>query len=282
VLENSESEEEQDRLANIEELLTAAREFDVKHPEANSLEQFLEETSLVSDTDAWETETDRVTLMTLHAAKGLEFPVVFIVACEQGLLPHERSMHDDEKLEEERRLLFVGITRAKDDLQLSYAQYRAFRGQACPTVPSSFLMELPRHEMHLSDSVGSRRTTPDWEEGFELGARHEFAEASQVASGEDADDAQEESAAQTKRRKTPVLTSSLVTGAELLAKHEKPRISPNVFRHGMAVEHPQYGAGTIIALSGDGPKRTATVRFFKDADERKFRLIFSDLTPAEE
>ena len=126
VLENSESEEEQDRLANIEELLTAAREFDVKHPETNSLEQFLEETSLVADTDAWETETDRVTLMTLHAAKGLEFPAVFIVACEQGLLPHERSRHDDEKLEEERRLLFVGITRAREELQLSYAQYRAF------------------------------------------------------------------------------------------------------------------------------------------------------------
>src|SRR5205814_3871767 len=184
VLQNSESEEEQDRLPNIEELLTAAREFDVKHPEANSLEQFLEETSLVADTDAWETETDRVTLMTLHAAKGLEFPAIFIVACEQGLLPHERSMHDDEKLEEERRLLFVGITRAREELQLSYAQYRAFRGQACPTVPSSFLMELPRHEMQLSDSVGSRRTTPDWEEGFEPGTRDEV-EVSQAADSDD-------------------------------------------------------------------------------------------------
>src|SRR5688572_3109729 len=128
VLENSESEEEQERLANIEELLTAAREFDVRNPEGNALEQFLEETSLVADTDAWETETDKVTLMTLHAAKGLEFPSIFIVACEEGLLPHDRSRHDEEKLEEERRLLFVGITRAKEDLQISYANYRAFRG----------------------------------------------------------------------------------------------------------------------------------------------------------
>ena len=77
------------------------------------------------------------------------------------------------------------------------------------------------------------------------------------------------------------LRHGLVTGAELLTKHDKPRISPNVFRHGMNVTHPQYGAGTIIALSGDGPKRTATVRFFQDEAERKFRLIFSDLTPAE-
>src|SRR3954447_23287231 len=282
VLENSESEEEQDRLANIEELLTAAREFDVKHPEANSLEQFLEETSLVADTDAWETETDRVTLMTLHAAKGLEFPSVFIVACEQGLLPHERSRHDEEKLEEERRLLFVGITRAREELQLSYAQYRAFRGQACPTVPSSFLIELPRQEMQLADSVGSRRTTPDWEEGFEPGAGHDDGlEASQVPLVEEADYSQEEPASRGKQPKAAALTSGLTTAAELLAKHEKPRISPNVFCHGMAVEHPQYGAGTIIALSGDGPKRTATVKFFSDGQERKFRLIFSDLTPAE-
>ena len=72
-----------------------------------------------------------------------------------------------------------------------------------------------------------------------------------------------------------------MTAADLLTKSTKPRISPNVFRHGMAVEHPQYGGGTIIALSGDGPKRTATVRFFQDGQERKFRLIFSDLAPAE-
>ena len=282
VLENSESEEEQERLANLEELLTAAREFDAKNPEANGLEQFLEETSLVADTDAWETETDRVTLMTLHAAKGLEFPSVFIVACEQGLLPHERSRHDDEKLEEERRLLFVGITRAREELQLSYAQYRAFRGQACPTVPSPFLMELPRSEMHLSDSVGSRRTTPDWVDGFEPGAHSDSeAEASQVTKDDDADSLQDAPPASGKQRATPQLTAGLVTAADLLAKNQQPRISPNVFRHGMTVEHPEYGLGSIIALSGDGPKRTATVRFFQGGAERKFRLLFSDLVPAE-
>jgi DNA helicase II / ATP-dependent DNA helicase PcrA len=125
----------------------------------DTLEQFLEESSLVADTDAWEAETDKVTLMTLHAAKGLEFPVVFIVAVEEGLLPHERSRHDEEKLEEERRLLFVGITRARDELQLSYAQYRYVPRQNCPTVPSPFLMELPRHEMDQSDSFATDSTT---------------------------------------------------------------------------------------------------------------------------
>jgi DNA helicase-2/ATP-dependent DNA helicase PcrA len=281
VLENSESEEEQDRLANIEELLTAARDFDVKHPESNALEHFLEETSLVADTDAWESENDRVALMTLHAAKGLEFPAVFIVACEQGLLPHERSRHHEEKLEEERRLLFVGITRAREQLQLSYAQYRAFRGQSCPTVPSSFLMELPRHEMKLSDSVGSRRTSPQWEEGFGAGARDDFEiEASQVPADDDAEFSQVEPR-QKNREKQPALTSGLKTAADLLESDQPPRISPNAFHHGMAVEHPQYGTGTIIALSGNGPKRTATVRFFDDGQERKFRLAFSPLTPVE-
>jgi DNA helicase II / ATP-dependent DNA helicase PcrA len=278
VLENSESEDEQDRLANLEELLTAAREFDVKHPEGNALEQFLEETSLVADTDAWENETDRVTLMTLHAAKGLEFPVVFIVACEQGLLPHERSRHDDEKLEEERRLLFVGITRAREELQLSYAQYRAFRGQTCPTVPSSFLMELPRTEMALSDSVGSYRTTPQWEDGFEPGD-HGTDDVQVLDVADDQHYSQEETPQPRKRQEPVALTAGITTAAELLAKNDRPRISPNVFHHGMTVQHPQYGAGTIIALSGNGPKRTATVRFDTGGDERKFRLIFSDLAP---
>jgi DNA helicase-2/ATP-dependent DNA helicase PcrA len=291
VLENSESEEDDERLANLEEFLTAAREFDVKHPEANSLETFLEETSLVADTDAWEAETDKVALMTLHAAKGLEFPVVFVVACENGFLPHERNMHDDAKVEEERRLLFVGITRSREELQLSYAQYRAFRGQNCPTVPSPFLMELPRHEMAQSDSVGSRRTTPRGEEGFEPDAHQgeevfDFFDAkipgksgSVESEDEYSQDASDER--RPRRRQGVPLTSGLVTGADLLAQQARRRISPQAFKHGMTVEHPEYGPGTIVALSGEGTKRNAVVRFFGDQVERSFRLAFSDLLPAE-
>ena len=118
-------------------------------PAAAHLEEFLENAWLVNETDDWEAESDKVTMMTLHAAKGLEFPVVFIVAVEQGLLPHERSINDDEQLEEERRLVFVGITRAKEELQLSYAVHRDFRGQRRRTVPSPFLLEMPREEMEL-------------------------------------------------------------------------------------------------------------------------------------
>jgi DNA helicase-2/ATP-dependent DNA helicase PcrA len=284
VLENSESEDDQDRLANIEELLTAAREFDIRNPGGGHLEQFLEESSLVADTDAWESEIDRVTLMTLHAAKGLEFPSVFIVAVENGLLPHERSMHDEEKLEEERRLLFVGLTRARENLQLSFAQYRSFRGVSCPTVPSPFLMELPRGEMEVLDTLATgQRATPDWVEGFEPGAHAESdEEASQAA---DHDDFSQEIEDRNPKRKrgsaAATLTSGLVTAADLLAKQSRPRLSPNIFKHGMIVEHPEYGAGTIIALSGEGPKRNAVVRFYSDQSERTFRLAYSDLAPAE-
>ena len=107
-LRESEDEDDQQRLANIEELLTVARDFDERRGEPGQLEAFLEETCLVNDTDAWETDVDRVTLMTLHASKGLEFPVVFLTAVEEGLLPHERSREHPEQLEEERRLMFVG------------------------------------------------------------------------------------------------------------------------------------------------------------------------------
>jgi DNA helicase-2/ATP-dependent DNA helicase PcrA len=96
------------------------------------------------------------------------------------------------------------------------------------------------------------------------------------------DDFSQEVPPKSRAKEPPVtLTSGLVTGADLLAKNQRPRISPNAFLHGMTVEHPTYGPGTIIALSGDGPKRTATVRFFGDNAERKFRLLHSELTPAE-
>jgi DNA helicase-2/ATP-dependent DNA helicase PcrA len=281
VLENSEDEEDQERLANVEELLTDAREFDMRHPGDGQLEQFLEETALVADTDAWETESDKVSLMTMHAAKGLEFPVVFIVACEQGLLPHERSMQDEEKVEEERRLLFVGITRAQEELQLSYAQYRMFRGIQAPAIPSPFLMELPRPEMELSDSATARRTTPDWEESQIPSSDEAEGDTSfDVASFDDVSQVEPESR---RKKKGAAKISAVVTGADLLAEQEngRQRTPPGMFKHGMHVTHPQYGSGQIVALSGEGLKRRASVRF-DDGSQRKFVLIHADLRPAED
>ena len=162
-LKNSDFAEDQDRAANLEELVTAAREFDAGDVASGGLEAFLEQTALVSDTDAWDQESQKVTLMTLHAAKGLEFPVVFIVAVEHRLLPHERSLYSDEQLEEERRLLFVGITRAQQQLQLSLVKYRSYRGSVSRAVPSAFLAELPRAEMDVAISSSVAMLRPDLE-----------------------------------------------------------------------------------------------------------------------
>src|SRR5262249_43297896 len=148
--------EDQERLANVEELVTAAHQF---HAEDNSrtIADFLENITLASDVDGWDEEQDRVAVMTLHAAKGLEFPVVYLFAPEQGILPHERSLSKGPDLEEERRLAFVGMTRAKEELYLTHCRLREFRGQTLYAVPSMFLEELPEggvEHVDLSASAG--------------------------------------------------------------------------------------------------------------------------------
>ncbi|MCK4292887.1 MAG: UvrD-helicase domain-containing protein [Planctomycetes bacterium] len=132
-----------DALENVNELINAAADYD-RQAEQPSLIDYLQQISLFSDTDAYDPASGRVALMTLHAAKGLEFENVFIVGVEEGLLPHEKtnSYEDTDELEEERRLFFVGITRAKTGLYISYARYRTIRGQLLRTIPSRFLFEL--------------------------------------------------------------------------------------------------------------------------------------------
>ena len=135
--------EGKDALANVDELIDSAAAY-VEHAEEPNLIDYLQQISLFSDTDAYDSSSDCVALMTLHAAKGLEFENVFIIGIEHGLLPHERSANgeDQDDMEEERRLLFVGITRAKTNLHLSLARYRTIRGQMMRTIPSQFLFEL--------------------------------------------------------------------------------------------------------------------------------------------
>ncbi len=137
----------QNAIENINELINTAAAYD-QNTEQPSLSDYLQQISLFSDVDAYDASSNRVALMTLHAAKGLEFDNVFIVGLEHGILPHERSTtgEDADDMEEERRLFFVGLTRAKARLYISYAQYRTVRGQMLRTIPSQFLTELG-HEM---------------------------------------------------------------------------------------------------------------------------------------
>ena len=138
-----EGEQGLERLENIQELRTTAQEFQPMEPEER-LSAFLQGAALVSDVDTLEEGTDAITLITLHQAKGLEFPVVFIVGLEEGLLPHSRSIDDPDQMEEERRLFYVGMTRAKKRLYLTRVFRRVIWGNASPARPSRFLTDIPQ------------------------------------------------------------------------------------------------------------------------------------------
>ncbi len=142
-LKNKGTEEADSRLENIAQLYSAVLQFQ-EDTEDNSLEGFLANASLASDLDDLQEGQEKVSLMTLHSAKGLEFPVVFLVGLEQGLLPHSRSLNDPLALEEERRLCYVGITRAQEQLFLTYARERFVWGSRETKIPSQFLQELPQ------------------------------------------------------------------------------------------------------------------------------------------
>ncbi len=141
-LENDGTDESLDRLQNLAELVNAAQQFSEENAGA-TLADFLNSSALTSDLDTADTEAGAVSLMTLHASKGLEFPVVFLVGLEQGLFPNYRSLNDPLALEEERRLCYVGITRAQEQLFLSFAQSRRLYGRSEDAIPSQFLSELP-------------------------------------------------------------------------------------------------------------------------------------------
>ncbi len=140
------SEEGEDRWNNLLELRSVTTRYDDLSPE-DALDRLLEETALVADQDSYAGDADAVTMITLHAAKGLEFPVVFIAGLEEGTFPHSRALDDERQLEEERRLAYVGITRAKRRLFLSHAWHRATWGSSGATVPSRFLLEIPSELM---------------------------------------------------------------------------------------------------------------------------------------
>ncbi len=143
-LKAQDTDEAEDRLRNVNELYNAVQQFQEENPDDSSLSGFLASASLASDLDNLEEGAEKVSLMTLHSSKGLEFPVVFLVGLEQGLFPNFRSLEDPAALEEERRLCYVGITRAQDRLFISYARERRLYGNREPASPSLFLAEIPK------------------------------------------------------------------------------------------------------------------------------------------
>lgn len=294
--EEDDDEEGQDRLSNVEELVTAARQFDDSFTAADgddALGGFLETTALVGDTDAWDATSDRVALMTFHAAKGLEFPVVHLVAMEDGILPHERSLDRPEHLEEERRLVFVGITRGREEVHASCARMRDYRGTRRISAPSLFLTEMQGTETVV---VGSE--APHSTDGFDpfgdaaTRARDDVDEfAQEPPSGRvgaaatrrrgdgltmDLDECQDDAAAQeaaSRPRPRPRRFDAVVAPAsEWAARMEGAARPARTFVAGQRVRHAEYGEGVLAGISGAGPRAVGTVIFDGTAGTRKFIL----------
>jgi DNA helicase-2/ATP-dependent DNA helicase PcrA len=241
VLKDSGDAEDAERLANIEELITAARQF-AAEDNRRTVADWLENITLASDVDGWDERQDCVSVMTLHSAKGLEFPVVFVLAVEQGILPHERSLARDKEVEEERRLAFVGMTRAKQELYLCHARLREFRGQTLYAVPSMFLEELPPEGV---EHVSLAAQPP----GASLGAEHWRSGGAAAAAG----------------------------WADAGVTPKAQERDGDDYREGMLVQHATYGLGRITDVHGYGPMRTVKIRF-QVGGERSFRVNVAKLT----
>ncbi|MGB1930029.1 MAG: 3'-5' exonuclease, partial [Mariniblastus sp.] len=289
------SEEGYERASNVDELVVACEEFDRDRPTDGGLEAYLEQAALVSDTDVWEAKSDRVTLMTLHAAKGLEFPNVYIVGLEDGILPHERSSTDDDQIEEERRLLFVGITRAEKYLQISRCVNRFRRGSFWPAIASRFLMELPREEMHVFEPAGTNydedsvadsisQIDPWMHDGLPAIDINDDSEPEIVSEFDEGESNSVSSPQPHQNSRTNPLSGislKIQTGAQLAEKQAamppQIRLHPDRFETGMKVQHPEYGVGSIVQLTGQGQKRTATIHF-ENLGNKRFRLSFTNLS----
>ncbi len=228
------------RLDNLGELASAAAQYD-------SLEEFVERTALVADSDQLDPDAGAVSMMTLHVAKGLEFPVVVMTGLEETIFPHQRSLSDEAELEEERRLCYVGITRAMRHLVLTHAWSRAAWGRRTEAIPSRFLSEIPRELLRdVSTQAPLRHSafpSADDEQYFE-GRRSEFASGRAFGAGS-----------------APPVRS---TGAEELG-----------LRPADVVVHERYGRGVVLRIEGEGATTRASVVF--DAVGKKELLLA--LTP---
>ena len=265
------AESDMERLDNLDELISSAREFEDEYdpagdptafPGADIFEEggepevppllalvraWLESIALVADADAVDPSQGAVTLMTLHAAKGLEFPVVGMIGLEEGTLPHSRAFDSDASMEEERRLAFVGITRAMKKLQITSARYRTVRGVTERTIPSRFLEEVGRDHVERSDQ------TDDWSQ----------------ASSFDDDDSSSRGGSQAQAPSTSpgrgMATGSMEAKlAAVQAARAQKSAGPSAsasFPAGSRVRHPQFGEGKVVSTSGSGSNARVTVDF---------------------
>jgi DNA helicase-2/ATP-dependent DNA helicase PcrA len=278
-LEEEDTPEAFSRIENLRELVNAAMD---SRDRGETLDQFLDHAALVSDADQYD-EHAQITLMTLHAAKGLEFPLVVLAGMEEGLFPHSRTMLEPDAIEEERRLCYVGMTRAMDSLILSRAVYRRRYGTDMPeaSVPSRFLEEVP--PQLVEEIGGSRRRASSAAGVSRPGAPSTGAQGRSAATAHRAESThysyedEDQSAAWNPARvkpktQTPLRNCNSIDNiAEFFASRGKKFSVPKLvaeeptgrrgFRPGQKVKHPKYGEGTVYQREGDGEDAKITVQF---------------------
>ena len=233
-LEEEKKEDNRDRLENLREFISVAKNFDDGAAEGeNGLADFLAQIALISDVDQTEQSDGTVTLMTFHAAKGLEFPAVFMAGMEEGLFPHSRTLLDDTEIEEERRTCYVGITRAERRLYLTYARQRTIYGRTEMSRPSRFLAEIPEELVEHKEA--------DFFGGTDLRA------PSNIWS--------ERSTHTERKRYMPPPQHTAADGSVI-----RPDVSA-AFQAGDAVRHSKWGDGRIVAISGSGEDAELSIAF---------------------
>jgi ATP-dependent DNA helicase UvrD/PcrA len=249
-LKNEGTIEAESRMENLQELVSAAREF-MERSEDRSLQAFLDSVALIADIDEMSEGTGAVTLMTLHSAKGLEFPVVFITGMEEGVFPHARALSDDAELEEERRLCYVGMTRAKQQLFLTSALSRRLYNNDNYNLPSRFLDEVPERLVQRGNGLGSaKRHTQLFEPGTRSAESHTQPSGSGTRGGESRD-------------QTRMWRSGTSDFGPRTSDHKYESETPFVdnLQVGMRVRHPEWGIGTIKERIGEGEDLKVVVTF---------------------
>lgn len=256
-LEDEDTTEAETRLENIEEFLTVAMEFEEQMAE-NSLEEFLEGITLSSDLDNADNQEDSVTLMTLHSAKGLEFPVVFLVGMEEGIFPGYKSIGEPKELEEERRLCYVGITRAKQNLFISCARQRTIFGSTSCNQVSRFVKEIPKELMDGFDENFEdkpQKTYEDYQYEWKYGNSHVTSYTSDEV-----------------KSSKPAMQYSFRTAESFLNNLTKKPASASVdisiYRAGQRVYHKKFGEGKINYVEAEGDDAKVDITFDKIGHKR--------------
>lgn len=264
-LENEDSEESEARINNINELVNALATWSSESDTPRGLEKFLEDVSLATDVDRWKNSDDAVNLMTLHSAKGLEFDVVFVVGLEDGILPSSRDSENEARVEEECRLLYVGATRARKILELSYADQRWRFGYVVPMTPSRFLSTIPETHYRLIDMAGAF-TSPV---GYSPAATRPERKSGGAATG------RVMHARQVRKPNAP-RPSSASSRPVKAPGHDDFSQDTVQYRMGQYVSHAKYGRGKILSISGFGPDMRLTV-LFGNGIRKKMLAKFANL-----